>query len=112
PDRGRLQRWLAAHPEARVSWRQGYTTDRKEIATFLAAADAYVLASRHEGFPVAPLEAITAGLPVVASLASGVRDIFPRGELDGAILVEPGDVDALAEGLRVLLIDPERRSRL
>jgi glycosyltransferase involved in cell wall biosynthesis len=46
----------------------------------------------------------------VATDVGGLRDIFPAGE--GALLVPPGDADALAAGLSALLADPDRRRAL
>jgi glycosyltransferase involved in cell wall biosynthesis len=52
------------------------------------------------------------GLPVVASNAQGLPDIFEHGELDGGIIVPRGDAAALAVGIGALLDDPTRRSEL
>jgi len=49
-----------------LEWHRGYTVDRSLISRLLHAADAYVMASWQEGFPVPPLEAVVSGLPVVA----------------------------------------------
>jgi glycosyltransferase involved in cell wall biosynthesis len=86
--------------------------DRTRIRDFLSAADVYAFPSRHEGFPVAPIEAMACGLPVVATAAQGVRDIFEHGEADGGLVVERDDVDALAAHLAALLDDPQRRREL
>jgi glycosyltransferase involved in cell wall biosynthesis len=77
----------------------------------LANAAIFALPSRHESFPVALLEAMACGLPVVASSCSaGVREIVRPG-IDG-LLVEPGDAAALAEGLSRLMRDDAERARL
>jgi starch synthase len=95
-----------------VTWVDRYLTDRHELAALLAAADVYAFPSRHEGFPVAPIEALASGLPVVAAAASGVPEIFPGGEADGGVLVPPGDPAALAEALAGVLADAARRAGL
>jgi glycosyltransferase involved in cell wall biosynthesis len=77
----------------------------------LANAAIFALPSRHESFPVALLEAMACGLPVVASSCSaGVREIVRPG-IDG-LLVEPCDAGALAESLDRLMRDADERVRL
>ena len=57
-----------------------WVNNRARIAELLSAGDLYVFPSRHEGFPVAPVEAMACGLPVVATDVHGIPDIFARGE--------------------------------
>jgi glycosyltransferase involved in cell wall biosynthesis len=95
-----------------VKWIDEYVLDRAVMKRYLCAADIYVLPSRHEGFPVAPLEAMACGLPVVATSAPGVMDIFDEGELSGGIVVPLDDAFSIAEALRRLLKDEELRSLL
>jgi glycosyltransferase involved in cell wall biosynthesis len=54
---------------------------------YLSVADVYVFPSRHEGFPVAPLEAMACGLPIVAAYAPGICDILSEGEESGGLVV-------------------------
>jgi len=88
-----------------VRWHRDYILDRAEMRQFLTAADVYVFPSRREGFPVAPLEAMGCGLPVVASSAPGIIDIFDEGEKSGGIVVPVGDAIALATSLGRLFDD-------
>jgi glycosyltransferase involved in cell wall biosynthesis len=76
----------------------------------LAALDALVLPSAWEAFPIAILEAMQAGLPVVATSVGGV----PEAVADGVTgrLVPTGDAEALAKALTQLLSDPDARSRM
>lgn len=81
-----------------------------EVGGLYAAADVFVLASISEGFSVALLEAMAAGLAIVATSAGAAADILTDGE--DAILVPPADPAALAAALRTLVEDPARRRSL
>lgn len=80
--------------------------DPVEISGILAAADLLRLSARHEGFPLAPLEAMACGLPVVATNVSGVRDVFADRHESGGSLIPPNDPAALAAEIRPVLEDP------
>jgi glycosyltransferase involved in cell wall biosynthesis len=69
----------------------------------MAAFDAFVLSSRTEGTPMVLLEAMAAGVPVVATTVGGVPDVVSGGE---ALLVPPEAPASLAAALRTLLLDP------
>ena len=86
-----------------IRWRDEYVSDRSELMVYQAAADIFVLPSRHEGFAVAPIEAMAVGLPVVAADAPGIEDLFPGGERSGGIVVPREDPEALAEALGRLI---------
>jgi glycosyltransferase involved in cell wall biosynthesis len=90
-----------------VQWRDEYVLDRAVIGTYLSAADVFVLPSRQEGFPVAPIEAMAAGLPVVAADAPGVRAVVGEGDSAGGVVVAKNDPHAFATELRRLLDDPQ-----
>ncbi|MET0630220.1 MAG: glycosyltransferase [Xanthobacteraceae bacterium] len=81
---------------------------RSDIPAILSAADIHVSASHHEGFPNNILEAMCAGLPVVATAVGGV----PEQVVDGVtgLLVAPRDPAALATALHALAGDANRRS--
>lgn len=87
-----------------IHWLDSYVNDRP----YLDAADVYVFPSRHEGFAVAPVEAMACGLPLVAADAPGVRELIPRGAQDGGIVVPVGDASGLADQLDALLDDRAR----
>ena len=83
---------------------------QEDVAPFYAAFDALVLPSANEGTPVSVIEALAGGRPVVATRVGGVPDVVRDG-VDG-FLVEPGDIDALAERLSRLAADPALAGRM
>ena len=73
---------------------------REDVAQLLAEADVFVLPSRSEAFPNGAIEAMAAGLPVVASATGGLLDLIEHGHT--GLLFEPGNAEALADALRHL----------
>lgn len=84
--------------------------NRDCIPELLSCCDLFVLASRAEGFPNALLEAMAAGLPVVATRVGGVPEIVEDGR--SGLLVSPGNAAALAGAVIQLLQDPSAAARL
>lgn len=78
-----------------------------DLARALARWDIYVLSSIQDGFPIAVLEAMGAGLPVVASNVGGLGEMLEDGRTGW--LVRPADPPALADRLRALLANPDQR---
>jgi glycosyltransferase involved in cell wall biosynthesis len=83
---------------------------QEDVGPFFAAFDAFVLPSANEGTPVTAIESLASGCPVVATRVGGVPDVVREGE-DGFI-VEPGDLEAIADRLAGLAFDPELRARM
>jgi glycosyltransferase involved in cell wall biosynthesis len=79
---------------------------RADVAPVLAAADVLGLPSRTEGLPMAALEAMAAGLPVIASAVGSLPEVLADG---AGVLVPPGDVSALRLALE-RLSSPEVRA--
>ena len=107
PDRDGAERQARRLGIMRRSLFLGYQGD---VAPFYSAFDALLLPSANEGTPVSAIEALAGGKPVVATRVGGVPDVVRDGE-DG-FLVDPGNVDGLAERLALLAADPDLRRRL
>jgi glycosyltransferase involved in cell wall biosynthesis len=107
PDRDAVERRAHQLGIVRDSLFLGY---QEEVASYYAAFDALILPSANEGTPVSAIEALAGGRPVVATRVGGVPDVVRDG-VDG-FLVEPGDVDAMAERLSALAADPPLRHRM
>ncbi len=101
---GKLARLLAI--DDRLSM-PGITSD---IDRVMAESNLFVLPSRYEGFPNALLEAMSLGMAVIGSTASGISQII-RHDLDG-LLVPVDDVVALASAMSSLMADSGERARL
>jgi glycosyltransferase involved in cell wall biosynthesis len=104
PDRPAVTAALAGDPTIRL------LGHRDDVPRLLQAADVFVLTSDFEALPMAILEAIAAGLPVLATRVGSVADVV----LDGYTgrLVAAGDWDALARGLTELAGDADLRRRM
>ncbi len=86
-----------------------FTGTRLDVPEILTAVDIFTLASHVEGMPNAILEAMAAGLPVVATQVGGVPEIVVDGQT--GLLVPPADNTALAQALLKLLEDVSLRQR-
>lgn len=83
---------------------------RDDVTRLLAGFDVFCLASRHEGLPIALLEALGLGIPIVATSVGGVPEVVTDGR--DAVLVPPAQPVALAEAILALVGDPGRRATL
>src|SRR5207237_9611998 len=83
---------------------------RGDVPQLLARADVFVLTSLSEGMPISVLEAMAAGLPVVASAVGGVPEVVLEGETGFLVPVE--DERALTAALARLLADRGLRARV
>lgn len=83
---------------------------RENALSFVAASDVMANPSDHEGLPLAILEAMSLGKPVVATAVGGVPSVIDSGV--NGLLVPAADSGALADSLRDLARDSELRSKL
>ncbi len=85
-----------------------FAGDINEAAQFILAFDIFVLPSRKEGFPYAILEALQAGLPIVATDVGGVKEALG----DAGVLVPPEDPAKLSQEITALVNNAELRKTL
>jgi len=83
---------------------------RPDAVRVMSAFDVFCLPSHHEGLPVALMEALALGLPVVATRVGGVAELVTDGV--DAVLVPAGEPAALADALVALAKDPARRAAM
>jgi glycosyltransferase involved in cell wall biosynthesis len=108
---GPLMGEMQARAEALgVADRVRFLGQRRDVGQLLAGAQASLLATNWEGFPLSILEAMRAGLPVVASDVGGIRESVKEGET--GYLVPRGGVEELRDRIRRVLTDAELRVRL
>ena len=88
----------------------GSLTGLDALQAEFAAADIFCLPSLQEGFGIVFLEAMAAGLPIVAARAGAAPEVAPENEV--SLLVQPSDDDDLLAALRRLAGSPELRRRL
>ncbi len=87
----------------------GDVGDDVRLAAYYRNADIFCLPSYHETFGIVLLEAMTAGLPVVAYRATAVPEVVDES---AGILSDPGKIDLLAQNLVTLLFDAQRRQEM
>ena len=108
---GPMQRELQDQADAlQLGDRFRFLGYRSDAAHIMSAFDIFCLASHHEGLPIALMEALVLGLPVVATDVGGIAELVIDGR--EAVLVPPGETRRLADALRALAQDPARRAEM
>lgn len=109
PERPRLERWAR---EVGAASRVEFVGQRPrtEALGIMAGGDVFVLYSRWEGMPHVVLEAMTLGLPVVATAVGGTPEIPRDGE--SGCLIPPDDEEGLRRVIAALASSPRERARL
>jgi glycosyltransferase involved in cell wall biosynthesis len=106
-ERSRLQHRA---DQSKVSERVYFLGHRDDIYDVLRAFDVFLMCSDHEGLPMALLEALHLGVPVVARGIGGVREVMEHGV--NGLLVDSDQAPALAEACLRVLQEDGLRSRL
>jgi starch synthase len=107
-----LREWLKRPELSGVQWIDRYELDRTVMRSYLSAADLYVLPSRTEGFPVAPLEAMACGVPIIGTDIPAMLNILQHGSASGGLIVPREDPRALADAILEMLANPDFRGDL
>jgi len=84
--------------------------NRKDALALMADCDIFVLASTYEGLPHVVLEAMSLGLPVIATSVGGIPELVQDGET--GVLIEGGDAEALRAAVLELIASPELLQRM
>jgi glycosyltransferase involved in cell wall biosynthesis len=80
---------------------------QRDVRPYFAAADAFVFPTRYEPFGMVVTEAMAAGLPVITTALAGASEIITPG-VNGLLLADPEDADALASAVRYIFSDAAR----
>lgn len=104
------EQWTALAQTLGVADRVRWAGFRTDVDAILAGCDLFVHPSLDDAFPTVLLEAMAAGLPIVASHVGGIPEIVDDGET--GTLVPPGDAKALAHAIRELLADERTLRRM
>jgi L-malate glycosyltransferase len=96
--------------KAQLSDRVHLLGDRSDAARLISGLDLLVLSSLHEGLPNAVLEAMAAGVPVVATAVGGTKELITDGET--GFLAPPADSGALARQINLALMNRGIRSQV
>lgn len=107
PDKEKTLRLVKEHDLQEVITLMGFRSDVPDI---LSCSDIFVLPSLNEGFPFSIVEAMAAGLPIIATDVGGNAEAVTDGETGRVI--PPSDIVALSDAMEELISDAEKRKRM
>lgn len=105
PDRNAIEAHFRDCTDTRVI----FLGRRSDVSNILSVSDIFLFPTLHENLSNALLEAMSHGIPVIATAVGGNVEVLESG---GGILVDPGDASSLASAIEKLLEDPDLRRRL
>lgn len=94
----------------KIADRVFFLGDRTDVPELLAKAQIFILSTNYEGLPISILEAMRAGLPVIATSVNGIPEEVDDGKT--GLLVPHADADALASALEKLIRSPDLRQSM
>jgi glycosyltransferase involved in cell wall biosynthesis len=107
PTRRDTERLVA---ELGIAERVEFTGDRDDVARLLSGVDIFVLASRNDHLPISILEAMRAGLPVIATRVGGIPELVAPGVT--GFLVEPRSIEEMTRALSDLIANKPLRGSM
>ncbi|NEU76498.1 glycosyltransferase family 4 protein [Hassallia byssoidea VB512170] len=93
-----------------IAEKVSFLGDRTDVPNLLAQSQIFILSTHYEGLPISILEAMRAGLPVVATSVNGIPEEVEHGKT--GLLVPRKDVQALANALQTLIQSPDLRQQM
>jgi glycosyltransferase involved in cell wall biosynthesis len=102
-----IERAQALAVKLNLDKRVHFLGERSDVPELLAQADIYILSTKWEGLPVSILEAMRAGLPVIATDVGGINEMVKDGVT--GLLARPSDADHLCDRIQTLVNSPELR---
>lgn len=109
PQKEYLNSLLVAYSLTKRVHMVGYVPEDQKLG-ILQNANVYVSAAQHEGFGLVFLEAMDAGLPIIAANDGGQKDFLEHGK--NALLIPPLDAEKIAESLQKIIVDNDLRERM
>lgn len=104
--------WARAHPELAARVQFTGAVDEDKLLQAYADADLVIAPSLYESFGLVYIEAMRAGVPVIALSAGAAQEVFPGHERDGAMLISRAEASDLIRAVGELVTDGDRRLQI